>query len=892
MPLAPGARIGGYEIIAMLGAGGMGEVYRARDSRLGRDVAIKILSPAIAADADGLMRFEREARVLASLSHPNIAAIYGVEDGAGFPALILELVDGETLADRIARGHVPVAEALEYAKQIADALDVAHEAGIVHRDLKPGNIKLTDDGRVKVLDFGLAKAIAAMTGDQPDADPSHSPTITVKGTRHGVILGTVAYMSPEQARGKHVDKRTDIWAFGCVLFETLTGKRAFGGETTSDVIAAILERRPELSRLPADVPPHVRRTIERCLEKDPKRRARDIADVRAELDENPGAHATGRKPWWRAAALVTLIAATVGIIGIVAWRRSGPAAAPSPQAPIEFTFGAPPGHTLTRMVPSPSPDGRVIAFSARDAKGIRSLWLRAIDHQVPRQLNGTDGIAGDLIEWSPDSRSLAFFVGNTWKRISADGGPAVTIASDMVANLGLSWGADLLLISPANRTALVLVPAAGGPSQQVTTLDTARENSHRWPHLLPDGRHFLFTARSDSSENLGIKIGSLVARDVRPLVNVHSQAAYAHPGWLLFMTPDEVVMAQRLDPATWTLQGTAHTVAGPVIYNGPSAVGAFDASLDGRVLAYMSASQSASQIVWFDRSGKAGGTVGPPQRYRSIAVSRDGRTIAAELASERYGTRDIWLIDTTTHALTRLTSNPATDWRPVFSDDGSSIVFASDRAGASTVFRIATNGTGGASSLYRDSSGGGAFPQDWSGDGKYVLVNVASSQGRGSQKFVIVPVDGGAPTTLINESGTQVNMPTLSAGGDLLAFVIGTPGARQVYVMSMIDRRRVRVSVDGGWNPTWGPDGRELFFQNPRGEIMRTVMSRSGLAVDVPPAVLFRPCQNLPGFRFDTVAAETNYDVTADGRFVALCDPEDAAPTSVTVVVDWQSKLR
>src|SRR5688500_9658008 len=284
MPLAPGTKIDGYEIVALIGAGGMGEVYRARDARLGRDVAIKIVSPAIARDADGLMRFEREARMLASLNHPNIAAIYGVEDGAGSPALILELVDGYTLDDRIAHRAIPVAEALAYARQIAEALDTAHEAGIVHRDLKPGNIKITEDGRVKVLDFGLAKAIAAAIAPDPAVDPARSPTITIHGTKGAAILGTAAYMSPEQARGKAIDKRTDIWAFGCVLFEMLSGTRAFRGETTSDVIAAIIERQPDWSKLPPSVPPHVLRVIERCLEKDPKRRARDIADVRVELD--------------------------------------------------------------------------------------------------------------------------------------------------------------------------------------------------------------------------------------------------------------------------------------------------------------------------------------------------------------------------------------------------------------------------------------------------------------------------------------------------------------------------------------------------------------------------------------------------------------------------------
>src|SRR5688572_252945 len=345
MPLAPGARIGGYEVVALLGAGGMGEVYRARDARLGRDVAVKIVSPAVAADADGLMRFEREARMLASLNHPNIAAIYGVDDGHGQPALILELVDGETLAERIARGPIPVTEAVAYARQIAEALDAAHEAGVVHRDLKPGNIKITENGTVKVLDFGLAKAMAAAAAPDPAVDPAHSPTVTVHGTKGGVILGTAAYMSPEQARGKPIDKRTDIWAFGCVLYEMLSGRRAFNGETTSDVIAAIIERHPDLGKLPSSVPPHLRRVLERCLAKDPKHRARDIADVRVEMDHVVPPAAATRLSWWRAAAMSLAAVSILTVLGATAWRWS--VSPPSAPEPIEFTFGPPPGHTLT-----------------------------------------------------------------------------------------------------------------------------------------------------------------------------------------------------------------------------------------------------------------------------------------------------------------------------------------------------------------------------------------------------------------------------------------------------------------------------------------------------------------------------------------------------------------
>jgi eukaryotic-like serine/threonine-protein kinase len=545
--LTPGTRIGGYEIIALIGAGGMGEVYRARDTRLGRDVAIKILAPHITSDRNALIRFEREARAMAALSHPNIAAIHSVIESDGQPALVLELVEGETLADRIARRSISMAMAIDYAKQIADALDVAHEAGIVHRDLKPGNIKVAEDGRVKVLDFGLAKAISAAAGESPDHDPANSPTITSQDTKQGVILGTAAYMSPEQARGKRVDKRTDIWAFGCVLFEMLSGKRAFTGETASDVIAAVLERSPDLSALPAPTPPHVRRVIERCLEKDPKRRARDIADVRTALDDVPAPARVRTSPWWWRIGAALLVIALAGYAAVQWPGQPAPVAPP----PVEFTFGAPDGHRLVVAPPAPSPDGTKVAFAALDANQVSSIWIRALDGTA-RRLDGTEGSIASG-RWAPDSQSLMFFSRGSWKRISVAGGPVITVVSDAVANLGLSWGrGDEVIVALANRTALSRLSANGGTPRPLTTLNVEKENSHRWPQLLPDGKHFLFTVRSDRPENLGIKIGSLDSPDVRTLVSAASQSVFTEPGWLLFGTPDQALMAQRMDTARLT----------------------------------------------------------------------------------------------------------------------------------------------------------------------------------------------------------------------------------------------------------------------------------------------------------------------------------------------------
>jgi Tol biopolymer transport system component len=862
----------------------MGEVYRARDQRLGRDVAIKILTPRIAADRDAIVRFEREARALAALNHPNIAAIYDVIENNGQPALVLELVEGDTLADRIAGTRLSIVAAVDIAKQIADALDTAHEAGIVHRDLKPGNIKITDAGLVKLLDFGLAKAIAAAAGETSEVDAANSPTLTVPGTRQGSILGTAPYMSPEQARGTRVDKRTDIWAFGCVLFEMLTGKRAFNGETTSDVIAAIIERAPDLSALPAATPPHVRRVIERCLEKEPKRRARDIADVGAALERSPPAAALVRSttsPALMAAAL--LVIALAGYAAVTWPDRSAPAALP----PVEFTFGAAEGYRLIAAPPAPSPDGTMVAFGALDATQVSSIWIRPLDGTA-RRLDGTEGAVS--ARWSPDSQSLMFFSGGSWKRMSAAGGPAITVVPEAVANLGLSWGSgDELVVALANRTALSRVPASGGTPRPLTTLNVENENSHRWPQLLPDGRHFLFTVRSDRPENLGIKIGSFDSPEVRPLSAVASQGVYAEPGWLLFMTPDEVLVAQRIDPATWTLRGSPQPLAAPVLYNGPSFLGGFDASLNGRVLTYLAGTRPASSLHWYDRTGKPLGRVGPERPYRGFRVAPDGRRVAVELADERYGTRDLWLLDTATQSLSRLTTNNATDWRAAFSPDGLTIAFATDRAGASTIMRTSTNGTAGESLVLRDATGG-VFPADWSRDGTRLLVSRDDPQGR-PRTLLLVPANGGAATVVVDGEPFDVNLNRLSPGGDLIAFMSLTTGTREIYVMSVDGQRRIRVSDEGGSSPLWGATNRDLYYLNARGQVMHATLDGQSLALVGRPAPVFSPCVDQK-LEFPLDAVDERIDLTGDGtRFLAACR-QAAPPPVITVVVNWQSRLR
>jgi Tol biopolymer transport system component len=871
MPLAAGTRVGGYEIVTLIGAGGMGEVYRARDARLGRDVAIKIVSPAIAADADGLMRFEREARVLASLNHPNIAAIYGVEDHAGSPALILEFVDGETLADRIARGPLRVDEALTYAKQIADALDTAHEAGIVHRDLKPGNIKVTEAGAVKVLDFGLAKAIAAASAPDAAIDPALSPTVTVRGTQGGVILGTAAYMSPEQARGKKIDKRTDIWAFGCVLYEMLTGVRAFAGETTSDLIAAIIERAPDLSKLPASTPLHVRRMIERCLGKDPRRRARDIGDVRAELDA-PLAVAPPPRRWWPPLA-ATIAILTIAGVAAVRWPRAAPdppmvALALLPEAGTRLEEGI--GAAIV------SPDGERIAFHAVDGDGRSGIWWRAIGAVTATRLIGTEHAAGQPF-WSPDSRHVGFVAESRLKRIPIAGGPVTVVATLTGGNLGATWNRDdVIVFARGNRSALYQVAASGGEAQAVTTLDSSRENSHRWPHFLPDGDHFLFTTRSDRPENNLIYVGSLGSTALQALRPALSNAVYSN-GHLLFVERG-TLMAQPFDARGLQLTGEPAAVVAPVHHNAPSSQGFLSASADGRVATYRVGDSAGWRLMWFDRRGAQIAQAGEPRLYDGIALSPDQQSVAFDLVDQQTGRRDVWLMHLESGTLRRLTSDPATDWLPVWSPDGTQIAFASDRAGQSTVYRKAVDGATDETLVYRGPTG--AFPRGWSAD----RMLVGFDQGA---QLAMVSADTGAAAPIptrdrIGASGA------LSPDGQWIAHEVIENGSPQIYVLATSGAGRVRVSTNGGVRPRWRADGGEIYYETAAGDVMASTVSDRDRMTVLPPIKLFSLCQSTTPATVLRGAGWVN--PSADGtRFLARCG-ELTSTDVFGVIMNWRPR--
>jgi serine/threonine protein kinase len=587
-----GRQVGAYQIVSHLGTGGMGEVYRARDTKLGRDVAFKVLPASFASDPDRLARFEREARLLAALNHPHIGAIYGVEDAANIRGLVLELVEGPTLADRLQQGPVPLSEALRMAQQIADALDAAHEKGIIHRDLKPANVKIAPEGTVKVLDFGLAKAAAA-DGSTPDL--SQSPTVTVGGTRDGIILGSAAYMSPEQARGKPVDKRTDIWAFGCVVYEMLTGRPAFAGETVTDTLAAIVEREPDWRALPSPTPVGVRRLLRRCLEKDRQERLHDIADARLEIKEAltaPDTTANSRAvPLWRrtlpgAVALVLLVG--LGLLSFIHFRETPPPLTP-PEMRLEIV-------TPTSADPisfALSPDGRQLVFVA-SGDGPSRLWLRPLAATAAQPLAGTEGAAYPF--WSPDSQSIGFFGDGKLKRVDIGGGPPQTLAD--ASARGGTWNADgVILFAQTINGPLFRIPASGGEAVAVT-----RQGQHRFPQFLPDGRQFLFYALG-TPDTSGIYLGSLDSGQTKRLTVADTAGVYAPSGWLVWVRGSTLV-AQHLDLERRALAGDPVTVAAPVGFEDTINAGAFSVSAAG-LMAYRPAGPSRRQLRWFDRTGKA-----------------------------------------------------------------------------------------------------------------------------------------------------------------------------------------------------------------------------------------------------------------------------------------------
>jgi eukaryotic-like serine/threonine-protein kinase len=907
MTLTSGSHVGPYEILAAIGAGGMGEVYRAHDTKLGRDVAIKVLPEAFARDAERMARFKREAKVLASLNHPNIATIHGLEDSGTTHALVMELVEGPTLADRIRSGPIPIDEALRIAKEITEALEYAHEHGIVHRDLKPANVKVTSDDVVKVLDFGLAKALE---GDASSIDFANSPTISRLATQAGVLLGTAAYMSPEQAKGKPVDRRADIWAFGCVLYEMLTGKMAFRGESVTDTLSAVIRVEPDWSLLPAATPTRVRVLLQRCLQKDPKQRLQAIGDARISLDEvlsgatDPTLATSTAGParqwrlWlgWGVAGLFVLVSALLAFL----YSHQKPPAGQATR--FEITV---PEKTTVGGTFAISPDGRKLAFTGTGTDGQSRLWVRSLETLEARPLDGTEGAAWPI--WSPDSRFIAFLGQGKLKKIEAAGGPPLTLC-DVPSFLGGAWNRDDKIVF-GSFAGLLQVSASGGSPSPVTTGRTAVS-----PSLLPDGRHFLYwLASGQGGSGTGVYVGSLDAKPQeqpsKRLLPDNSVVAYAPSsdpavGRLLFVRGSPVLgasgtlMAQPFDVRRLELTGEAVPIAEQVSNL------SFSTATDA--LVYMTSSQSGvptevngyirGQLTWFDREGKVLGTFGDPGVYRELALSPDGKRVAFERADpQNLSTRNIWLYEFARGVTTRFTFDSAWDAYPLWSPDGSRIAFGSNRGGGFDLYQKTSNLAGEDELLYKSDDA--KVSTSWSPDGRFLLYFNPAPPNR----TWLLPLGGSAnrKPVLIERSEFNQAAPRFSPDGRWIAYSSDESGRDQIYVRpfdasvatgsSSVGGTAVAgkwmVSKDGGLNPIWRHDGRELFYLSSVGG--------TAMAVEVNTSGVFQA--GIPKALFKVPAGVLFWDVSTDGRRFLMAAPSAASAAAqppFTVVLNWQAALK
>jgi Tol biopolymer transport system component len=885
-----GQTLSHYRISAALGAGGMGEVYRATDTKLGREVAIKVLPPEVAQDPERLARFEREAKLLAALNHPNIAAIYGLEEADGKPFLALELVEGEDLKERLARGAIPVDEALEIAEQIAEALEEAHGKGIVHRDLKPANVKLTPDGKVKVLDFGLAKAWAgdSTAGGAPEL--SQSPTLAHTDTQAGVILGTAAYMSPEQARGKAVDKRADIWAFGVVLLEMLTGRNAFSDATVSDTLASVLKSAPDLASLPPEVPARVRRVLELCLRKNPKERVRDIGDVLIDLKgstDGPDARsrpegAAGRRAAARWLALGAVIGG--GLIAVLAWILGGFTTHRSAARTIRLEAAAPSGTRLERGL-ALSPDGSAIAFAARDAKGQTAVWIRSLDALEARRLPGTQGAR--LPFWSPDGRSVGFFTSRQLLAVDLVGGAPRRIANtdeDAGNARGGAWSKDgTIVFAPTFTGPLLRVPADGSRPPEAATKLEEGEGTQRFPDFLPDGRHFLFYASPGSGIEPGeVRLGELGSLETRRLVEASSAAIYVPTGHLVFAR-GSTMLARPFDTARLEFVGEPVSI-GIEIPTGSSVSGlrSISASADG-TLAYRADPSSATDLVWVDREGHDLGRLGEPGSWRlAPRISPDGRRVlVGTYGVGSLNAGNLWILDAKRGVGTPLTFDASDDAIAVWSPDGRRVAFG--RGVSQDTFGLYLLPIDAPQDVKQIVGASGYLAPDcWTPDGTRVLFTRRGAA-TGSD-ILVADVDGaGEPrpwlATPFNEEDADV-----SPDGRWVAYASDIGGSFNVYVKPLAGGGTPwQVSTAGGTSPRFSPRGGELFYRSLTDEIMTAPVSVSeGRFATGAPVSLFAAGID---------DQQRDYDVTPDGTRFVLARPADTADAPLVVVLGFDQTL-
>jgi eukaryotic-like serine/threonine-protein kinase len=874
MSLIPGFRLGPYEIQAPLGAGGMGEVYKARDTRLDRVVAIKVLPGHVAADPQLRERFEREARAISSLSHPHICALYDVGSQDGIDFLVMEYLDGETLADRIARGRVPLDEALPIARQIVEALEAAHDKGIVHRDLKPANVMLTRDGHVKVLDFGLSKVHADAAAG---ADVSTSPT--VMATTLGTTMGTAAYMSPEQATGGETDRAADVWAFGCVLYEMLTGHHTFEGTTASEILANVLKTEPDWYRLPTETPASIRRLLRRSLRKDQKLRLRDIREVRLDIDDLRSATSetdratpvrSGRSERVAWATALTLVAMIAGVLGVRSLR-------PTPLAPeLRLDITTPPTRDSSMAI---SPDGRTVVFTAL-AGGQSQLWLRSLDSSMARPLAGTERASSPF--WSPDNRSIGFIADRVLKRVDIDGGSLQTLAKGVPVALGGSWSRDGTIIFGNNPGGPIFrIPDTGGEPVVATRVE-AQQRGHAFPQFLADGRHFLFFV-SGSPEGRGVYVGELDGLDAKRLFAADTPAVYAAPGHLLFIREGQL-LAHDFDPDRLELRGDPYVVAEQMTAAMP-----LSASAAGPI-AYRAVSGDSGQrqLLWVDRSGReTDKVVYPDTAAQGPSLSRDGRRLAVYRFAN--GNMDIWSYETSRRVWDRLTFAPGDDIYPLWSRDGSSIVSGSARStNVVDLYRTLLSAPQRREELLHATSQP-KFPMDWSMDGRLLLYDSLDPK-RGFDIWALPLEENGKPFEVIQTDFNE-SLVQFSPDEKWIAYQSDRTGRYEIYLRPFPGPGSDSlVSTAGGTQVRWSPSGKELFYIAPDDWLIAIPIS---FPSDGKTAEFGTPVR-----LFATSVGSTavnvyrqQYVVTHDGRsFVMHSVVGDASAAPITVILNWSPK--
>lgn len=907
--LGPGHRIGIYEIVELLGSGGMGEVYRTRDTTLNRDVALKFISRSLAMNPDRLARFRREAQLLAALNHPNVAAIYGFEEASALPALVLELVEGPTLAARIADGPLHLSDALGIARQLAEGLEAAHQQGIVHRDLKPSNVHVRADGMVKILDFGLARSLAVDAVTTPDCSAEATPD-RPGATRDGMILGTPAYMAPEQARGQAADTRADIWAFGCLFFEMLAGRPAFSGGTTTDVLDAVVTAEPDWSALPADLPTGVVRLLRRCLHKASRHRLQAIGDARIEIEEvlapGPGlavvesADGTARRRWIAALALLA-----AGLVGYAVRATLPPRQSPRVSRTlvtlpdgISYYRGGSPAYRL-----SLSPDGSRLAFAASSPTGSTyQLWVRSLDSLTAVPLPGTEMSSGQFgPAWSPDGRSLAYVTVRDLivKKIEASGGAPLTLGQPDESRgarggavAGISWGSRDVILFGVNGPLggpIRRVSGTGGAVSVVISPDRSRGETELWhPHFLPDGNHFLFVAVGPrdglASKPLGLYASSLDGKERKLIMPGGSNAKYVN-GHLLFVR-DSALMAQRFDTAHLELRGDAVVVAAPVMTGGPTgATAAFGVS-QSRVLAYIAGPPlgvaSLSQLTWLDRTGEAQGTLGDPAVYRDVEFSNDAAQIVVEVddAASRSG---LWVVDVRRGLRTRLASdNP---WSPSWTPDGRRVIFAR-AAQPGALFFKPVDGIGAEARTIRE--GAPIAPRSWSYDGQSLAVEIGSNTTSTNSDIAVMTAGSQPQWSMFLQTPAAETNPRFSPDGRWIAFQSADGNGPKVYVAPFPGPgSSVLVSTAAGVQPRWRADGREIFYINPTDNtLMAAAVNGRGSSFQVGAVKPLFSVAQRTGTRYQ-------YDVTPDGKrfLVNFLLRQQELTTPITVVVNWDAGL-